>query len=94
MGDSLHAAPGADLQLTVHVVGCSGWLLKMSDNGQDNSALPSRIVSQGDAIAHFTWRSDGKRHWLLPQMETPQRKLEVLGNPIYVNDGDRKSIRQ
>ncbi|HVC89951.1 MAG TPA: CehA/McbA family metallohydrolase [Acidobacteriaceae bacterium] len=85
MGDAVHAASGADLQLTVHIVGCSGWILKISDNDHGDSAISPQPVSQQDAILHFTWRSDGKRHWLLPQVETHQGKLEVLGNPIYVN---------
>ena len=71
--------------VTVHVVGCSGWTLKMLDNDHENSALSSQLVSQDDATLHLTWPSDGKQHWLLPRVETPQGELEVLGNPIYVN---------
>jgi hypothetical protein len=85
MGDELRAAFGSTLQVTVHVVGCSGWTLKMSDNDHDNSSLASHALTQEDETLHFAWQSDGKRHWLLPQVETPQGELEMLGNPIYVN---------
>ena len=85
MGDTLRASAGSAIQITIHVVGCSGWTLKLSDNDHSDSALPSRVLSQQDATLRFTWPSDGKRHWLLPQVETPQGELEVLGNPIYVN---------
>lgn len=85
MGDALRAASGSALQVTVHVVGCSGWTLKMSDNDHDNSSLASHALTREDETLHFTWQSDGKRHWLLPQVETPQGELEMLGNPIYVN---------
>ncbi len=85
MGDTLQAPAGSVLQLAVHVVGCSGWMLQMLDNDHDNSALSPQLVSQQDATLRFTWRSDGKQHWLLPRVETPQGELEVLGNPIYVN---------
>jgi len=85
MGDILHAPAGSTVQITIHVVGCSGWTLKLSDNDHSDSALPSRVLSQQDATLRFSWHSDGKRHWLLPQVETPQGELQMLGNPIYVN---------
>ena len=85
MGDTLQALSGSVLQVTVHMVGCSGWTLKMSDNDHENPALPSHVLSQDDETLHLTWPSDGKQHWLLPQVETAEGELEVLGNPIYVN---------
>ncbi len=85
MGDTLRASGGSPVQITVHVVGCSGWTLKLSDNGHDNSALPARVLSQQDVTLQFHWPSDGKQHWLLPQVETTDGELEMLGNPIYVN---------
>lgn len=85
MGDKLKAASDSTVQLTVHVVGCPGWTLKISDNDHDNPALPSRVLSQSDATLHFTWPSNGNRHWLLPQVDNSQGELEVLGNPIYAN---------
>jgi hypothetical protein len=85
MGDTLRASTGSAIQITIHVVGCSGWTLKILDNGHSDSTLPSRVLSQQDATLQFSWPGDGKRHWLLPQVETPEGELEVLGNPIYVN---------
>jgi predicted metal-dependent phosphoesterase TrpH len=85
MGDVLRAPSGSAVPVTVQVVGCLGWTLKISDNGQDDLALPTHILSQNDETLHFTWPSDGKQHWLLPQVNNPQGELEVLGNPIYVN---------
>ncbi len=85
MGDTLRAPSGVAVQVTVQVVGCSGWMLKMSDDDHDNPAFPVRTISQPEETLHFTWRSDGKSHWLLPQIQTDEEKLEVLGNPVYVN---------
>jgi hypothetical protein len=92
MGDALHAPAGSSIQITIHVVGCPGWTLKLSDNDHGDSALPARVLSQQDATLHFSWPSDGKRHWLLPQVETPEGELEVLGNPIYVNYSEREGL--
>ena len=85
MGDALRASAGSVIQLTVHILGCSGWTLKLSDNGHGDSELPSRVLSQEDVTLQFSWPSDGKRHWLVPRVETPEGELELLGNPIYVN---------
>ncbi|MGC1782417.1 MAG: CehA/McbA family metallohydrolase [Acidobacteriaceae bacterium] len=85
MGDALQAASGSAVQVTVQVVGCSGWTLKMLDDGHNDPALASHVLSKDDETLHFTWTSDGKQHWILPQVNTPDGNLELLGNPIYVN---------
>lgn len=93
MGDILRASAGSPIQITIHVVGCSGWTLKISDNDHGDAALPPRVLSQQDATLRFRWPSDGKRHWLLPQVETSKGDLELLGNPIYVNYPDTTTSR-
>lgn len=90
MGDTLRAPPGSDVEITIHVVGCSGWTLHLTDNDHDDPDLPSRVLSQQDATLHFSWPSDGKRHWLLPQVQTPTGDLQMLGNPVYVNYHEAK----
>jgi predicted metal-dependent phosphoesterase TrpH len=85
IGDAIRASAGSAVQIIIHVVGCSGWTLKILDNDHGGSALPSQVLSRQDATLQFSWPSDGKQHWLLPQVETPQGELEMLGNPIYVN---------
>ena len=89
MGDTLQAPSGSTVRLTVHVVGCSGWTVKMSDNDGDNPELPSRTLTNDDATLHFNWRSNGKHHWLLPQVDNRRGELEVLGNPIYMNYSEK-----
>ncbi len=77
MGDALRASAGSVIQLTVHILGCSGWTLKLSDNGHGDSELPSRVLSQEDATLQFSWPSDGKRHWLVPQGRDARRRTGV-----------------
>ena len=91
MGDTLRAPAGSAVQITIHVIGCLGWTLHLTDNDHDNSALPIRVLSQQDATLHFSWPSDGKRHWLLPQVQTPEGDLQMLGNPVYVNYHEAKN---
>lgn len=92
MGDTLRAPAGSAVQITIHVIGCPGWTLHLTDNDHDNSALPIRVLSQQDATLHFSWQSDGKHHWLLPQVQTPEGDLQMLGNPIYVNYPQTKKL--
>ena len=90
MGDTLRAPPGSDVEITIRVIGCPGWTLHLTDNDHDNPDLPTRVLSQQDATLHFSWPSDGKRHWLLPQVQTPTGDLQMLGNPVYVNYHEAK----
>ncbi len=85
MGDNVSMTSGATLSLTVHVAGCSGWTLRMLDNGEQDPALPSHTLTQPDETLHFSWPADGQRRWLLPQVVDAAGALEMLGNPIYVN---------
>jgi predicted metal-dependent phosphoesterase TrpH len=85
MGDTLRVPDGSQLQITVHVVGCAGSTLIMSEDGRDDPTLSSHLLAQDDVTLHFAWPSDGRQHWLLPQVNTPDENLELLGNPIYVN---------
>jgi hypothetical protein len=33
----------------------------------------------------FTWLSDGRYHWFRADVISPEGKLQLLGNPIYLN---------
>lgn len=85
MGDAVSLAAGATLHLTVHVTGCSGWTLRMLDNGRDAPSLAAHALTQAEEEIHSTWTADGKRHWLVPEVVDANGELEMLGNPIYVN---------
>lgn len=85
MGDALAAPAGARVALTVRVAGCAGSTLKILVDSPDHTAFPSQSIAQDEETWHLTWRSDGKRHWLLPQVDESGGDLELLGNPVYVN---------
>lgn len=85
MGDALAAPAGSSLAITVHMVGCAGAKLEISVDKPNQLAFPAHTIAQDEETVHFTWPSDGKRHWLLPQVNMAEGDLELLGNPIYVN---------
>jgi hypothetical protein len=85
MGDAISLASGQALPLAINVAGCPGWRLQLLDNGKADADLPSATLTAPDQIVHATWHSDGKRHWILPEIVNASGELEMLGNPIYVN---------
>jgi hypothetical protein len=36
-------------------------------------------------VVSFDWASDGQPHWVRVDVRSPEGKLLVLGNPVYVN---------
>jgi hypothetical protein len=59
--------------------------LEIFADSPDRLAFSSRIIDQNEETLHFTWPSDGKRHWFLPQVSGPDGHLAMLGNPVYIN---------
>jgi len=85
MGQTLQANSGDAVEVTSHVVACQGSRLRLLVDGtQASSALPREITS-ADQTLNIRWRSDGRRHWLRADVVSSSGKLEMLGNPIYVN---------
>ncbi|QNI30980.1 CehA/McbA family metallohydrolase [Alloacidobacterium dinghuense] len=84
MGDALPAPAGSTVQISAHVVACSGNKLRFLLDGQPVASLDSNI-SQADQGISLTLPSDGKKHWLRPDVVSPEGKLILLGNPIYLN---------
>src|SRR5262249_25476024 len=84
-GDALSAPSGANVQVTTRVVGCSGSSAIFVLDGRTDLALPPLSISQTDAILKRSWTSDGKKHWLRAEVRSADGKLELLGNPIYIN---------
>ncbi len=87
-GDALVTQSGADVQITTHVVGCDGSLIAFLVDGRTDPNLPPISISQNDATLELSWKSDGKKHWLRAEVKTTDGKLQLLGNPIYINYPD------
>jgi hypothetical protein len=43
-------------------------------------------IGNDDQNFNFTWPSDGQYHRFRADVITPDGKLQLLGNPIYLND--------
>lgn len=85
MGGVLRADSGDIVNLSTHVVACSGSQLRVLIDGRQDASVPLAAIGSADQTLTATWRSDGKRHWLRADVVSQSRKLELLGNPVYVN---------
>lgn len=86
-GDALQVAAGATVDFAVHVTAASGGKLHWIVDGQELPLMIDTAMQSGDQTFRFDWKSDGQRHWLRAQVDGPDGKLWLLGNPVYVNWG-------
>jgi hypothetical protein len=84
MGDALTAVKGASVHVVVHSHALGGQLLRVLDNGKPVD-LAGHDVIPPTGEAAFDWNSDGKAHWLRVDVRSPEGKLLILGNPVYIN---------
>lgn len=84
MGDALAAPANSTIAISAHLVACQGLLLRFLLDGQPVHALQTNI-QQTEQVLALTLKADGKKHWLRPDVVTPEGRLVLLGNPIYLN---------
>ena len=85
MGETVQSAAGETLSLAAHATACQGSALRILVDGHENSTIPNMPITSPDQTLTATWRSDGQRHWLRADVVADSGKLQLLGNPIYVN---------
>jgi len=90
MGGELHANSGEVVSLSTHAVGCSGSQLRVLIDSRQDKNIPTVPITSADQTLAARWQSDGKRHWLRADVVSESGKLELLGNPIYVNFGGER----
>jgi hypothetical protein len=85
MGGMLQAKSAEQVSLSVHVLACTGSQVRLLVDGQPDASIPPAAITSTDQTLTSQWRSDGRRHWLRADVVSQSGKLELLGNPIYVN---------
>lgn len=85
MGDALAVKKGDSARFTVRVAQAKGARIEVLLDGERSALLAQRDVDGDDVVRAFTWRSDGKRHWVRIDVRDGAGKLILLGNPIYLN---------
>lgn len=85
MGDSLRAVAGAPTAFTVHVLGVTGGVIGVVEDGLQIAPLSDATVAFNDERKTFALRFDNKRHWIRADVRDAKGRLLLVGNPIYVN---------
>lgn len=84
MGDTLRVSRGARVSFKGVVRGVASGQLEIILNGQRVHLLKDATVGSLTRAFEFTWRSDGRPHWLRVDVRDAQARLVLLGNPIYL----------
>jgi hypothetical protein len=84
-GDMLPAAAGDQLEFSARVSAAAGGTLHWIEDGQDVAPAADANLSTADSTQTLPWTSDGRRHWFRAQVTGPDKKLWLIGNPIYIN---------
>ena len=85
MGDALAVKKGDSARFTVCVAQAKGARIEVLFDGERSALLAQRDIDGDDVVREFTWRSDGKPHWVRVDVRDSAGKLILLGNPIYLN---------
>lgn len=89
MGDILDVPEGEQVEFGLHAANTDNGTISLLEDGHPMGGLANRTISASNGNYRITWISDGSRHWFRPQVDGPDGKLWLLGNPIYVNWSER-----
>jgi hypothetical protein len=85
MGDLLDAPKGASVNFQLKIADANAGKAMLLEDGKQMSGLSKASGSENGEEFELKWTADGYRHWFRPQVEGPDGKLWLLGNPIYVD---------
>ena len=83
MGETLHAISGEALTFPRMCSGARGRCSKYRLTAKRTH--PPAAITSSDQTLTANWRSDGKRHWLRADVISESGRLQLLGNPIYID---------
>ena len=85
MGDLLEATRGTAVSFDVRETGADQGTVVLLEDGKPMQGLKRASAGGAGGTFQVRWISDGGRHWFRPQVDGPDGKLWLLGNPVYVN---------
>jgi hypothetical protein len=85
MGQTLRTVKAEAVEISARVTGSQGSSLRILVDGLQDPTIPPVAIASSDQTLRTTWRSDGQRHWLRADVISNAGKLQLLGNPIYIN---------
>ncbi len=80
MGDLLIVPQGTVVHFRIAEANADQGIVSLVEDGEQ-----VRGLSKDGEMSELKWTADGDRHWFRPQVNGPDGKLWLLGNPIYVD---------
>ena len=84
MGDTLAAPRDARVRFEGTVNGVGGGEVQVILDGQRVPLLSDSHVGSAARSFGFSWRADGKPHWVRLDVRDAESHLALIGNPIYL----------
>jgi hypothetical protein len=85
MGDNLAAPRGMPAQFSVRIASAEGSRIEVIEDGRVVPLLADPSLRQHNESKRFQIQGDGARHWLRVNVRSPEGRLLMAGNPIYLN---------
>ena len=92
MGGTLAVAAGHRIDFEVAAVASVGGRVEVILDGQPHAIAEDLRITQPRQRLQFAWPADGRRHWLRVNVRGPDGRLWLLGNPIYLEPEDSRSL--
>ena len=89
MGSTLRVPQNHSIAFRVHVEGCQDTAVHLFVDGSETATLPPLQSRTGSEVLPFQWTSDGNPHWLRAEVRDTKGALQLLSNPIYINQANR-----
>ena len=85
MGEALEVRSGTIVRFRGNVVGVSGGRVVPVIDGRPLETAQIPVISSPAESFEFSWRSDGRRHWVRADVRDAAGHLVLVGNPVYLN---------
>ena len=86
MGETLEVRPGTTVHFQGNVRGVIGGRVVPIVDGQPLETAKMPEISGSAEFFEFSWRGDGKRHWVRVEVRNAAGHLVLVGNPIYLSE--------
>jgi hypothetical protein len=84
MGDQLSAPSGTVVHFVARLQFLKGAHIQVTRDGEVQTDANSAPLATSDEVRDYSYTSNGAPHWLRIDVRSPEGKLLLAGNPIYL----------